>query len=255
MTVSPYTLSPPSRPAAAPVPSAAVIGEPRRTQDAARPSSGPAMTAASIQNRMLPGDSATCRRMAVVEYPPTSPASPSSPHSTARPVPVASRASTNATAAHDPPELASDAVDCGSHDCPSSGSPPRPPPPRAAPPPPPRPPAPAPRPPPPPARRHSGPTTRSSRSWERGPRLSRPGCAQYRFGSGRNRIVTQTSDSPPPPAQRRPAKRAPRRVKDTTPAADRPVAKVAVDIPLAHLDRPFDYLVPERMGAAGAACV
>jgi primosomal protein N' (replication factor Y) len=27
------------------------------------------------------------------------------------------------------------------------------------------------------------------------------------------------------------------------------VAKVAVDIPLAHLDRPFDYLVPERMAA------
>jgi primosomal protein N' (replication factor Y) len=28
-------------------------------------------------------------------------------------------------------------------------------------------------------------------------------------------------------------------------AADRPVAKVAVDMPLAHLDRPFDYLVTE----------
>ena len=27
------------------------------------------------------------------------------------------------------------------------------------------------------------------------------------------------------------------------------MAKVAVDIPLAHLDRPFDYLVPERMAA------
>jgi primosomal protein N' (replication factor Y) (superfamily II helicase) len=31
------------------------------------------------------------------------------------------------------------------------------------------------------------------------------------------------------------------------PAADRPVARVAVDIPLAHLDRPFDYLVPARL--------
>jgi len=31
------------------------------------------------------------------------------------------------------------------------------------------------------------------------------------------------------------------------PAADRPIARVAVDIPLAHLDRPFDYLVPERL--------
>jgi primosomal protein N' (replication factor Y) (superfamily II helicase) len=31
------------------------------------------------------------------------------------------------------------------------------------------------------------------------------------------------------------------------PAASRPVARVAVDLPLAHLDRPFDYLVPERL--------
>ncbi len=30
-------------------------------------------------------------------------------------------------------------------------------------------------------------------------------------------------------------------------AAVLPVARVAVDIPLAHLDRPFDYLVPERL--------
>jgi primosomal protein N' (replication factor Y) (superfamily II helicase) len=33
------------------------------------------------------------------------------------------------------------------------------------------------------------------------------------------------------------------------PAADRPVARIAVDLPLAHLDRPFDYLVPERLAA------
>jgi primosomal protein N' (replication factor Y) len=33
------------------------------------------------------------------------------------------------------------------------------------------------------------------------------------------------------------------------PAADEPVARIAVDIPLAHLDRPFDYLVPERLAA------
>jgi primosomal protein N' (replication factor Y) (superfamily II helicase) len=30
-------------------------------------------------------------------------------------------------------------------------------------------------------------------------------------------------------------------------AAELPVARVAVDVPLAHLDRPFDYLVPERL--------
>jgi len=33
------------------------------------------------------------------------------------------------------------------------------------------------------------------------------------------------------------------------PAAADPVARIAVDIPLAHLDRPFDYLVPERLAA------
>jgi primosomal protein N' (replication factor Y) len=31
------------------------------------------------------------------------------------------------------------------------------------------------------------------------------------------------------------------------PAADLPVGRIAVDLPLAHLDRPFDYLVPERL--------
>src|ERR1022692_2399386 len=33
-------------------------------------------------------------------------------------------------------------------------------------------------------------------------------------------------------------------------AASLPVARVAVDIPLAHLDRPFDYLIPERLTLA-----
>src|SRR6516165_4792063 len=40
--------------------------------------------------------------------------------------------------------------------------------------------------------------------------------------------------------------------KTLNPAADNPVAWIAVDIPLAHLDRPFDYLVPERL--AEQAC-
>ena len=31
------------------------------------------------------------------------------------------------------------------------------------------------------------------------------------------------------------------------PATENPVARVAVDVPLAHLDRPFDYLVPDAM--------
>ena len=34
------------------------------------------------------------------------------------------------------------------------------------------------------------------------------------------------------------------------PAAHLPVARIAVDVPLAHLDRPFDYLVPEPLAAA-----
>jgi len=42
------------------------------------------------------------------------------------------------------------------------------------------------------------------------------------------------------------AKKEPRTLR---PAPDCPVARVAVDIPLTHLDRPFDYLVPERLAA------
>jgi primosomal protein N' (replication factor Y) (superfamily II helicase) len=37
------------------------------------------------------------------------------------------------------------------------------------------------------------------------------------------------------------------------PAAELPVARVAVDISLPHLDRPFDYLVPESMAESAAA--
>src|SRR6202000_3401956 len=58
-----------------------------------------------------------------------------------------------------------------------------------------------------------------------------------------------TSRPAPAAGRRRPGQRSGGKVRDTAPAADRPVAKVAVDIPLAHLDRPFDYLVPERMAA------
>ena len=37
-----------------------------------------------------------------------------------------------------------------------------------------------------------------------------------------------------------------RRAAEAEPAATEPVARVLVDLPLAHLDRPFDYLVPAR---------
>ncbi len=51
----------------------------------------------------------------------------------------------------------------------------------------------------------------------------------------------------PGPSQRATKKRA----KPAPVAAQRlPVARVAVDVSLAHLDRPFDYLVPERIAAA-----
>ena len=64
--------------------------------------------------------------------------------------------------------------------------------------------------------------------------------------------MTQTSlgSGDPLPAGKRPAARARSRARDNTPAQQRPVAQVAVDIPLAHLDRPFDYLVPERLADA-----
>ena len=64
--------------------------------------------------------------------------------------------------------------------------------------------------------------------------------------------------SPPgaePPKAAKPAKnaknaktaKAAKPAKTLNPAADNPVARIAVDIPLAHLDRAFDYLVPDRL--------
>src|SRR5665811_1495319 len=38
-----------------------------------------------------------------------------------------------------------------------------------------------------------------------------------------------------------------KRPKPVDPAEEAPVARVLVDVPLAHLDRPFDYLVPHKM--------
>jgi primosomal protein N' (replication factor Y) len=65
------------------------------------------------------------------------------------------------------------------------------------------------------------------------------------------------SDAPPliaeTPVKDEKADKSPSRSKkskDTRtllPAADNPVARIAVDLPLAHLDRPFDYLVPQRL--------
>src|SRR6201984_3606838 len=61
-------------------------------------------------------------------------------------------------------------------------------------------------------------------------------------------LITETPPTEENPA--RPPSRS-RKSKDPRtllPAADKPVARIAVDLPLAHLDRPFDYLVPQRLG-------
>ena len=39
----------------------------------------------------------------------------------------------------------------------------------------------------------------------------------------------------------------PKEKKPVEPAAVDPIARVLVDVPLAHLDRPFDYTVPATM--------
>jgi len=46
-----------------------------------------------------------------------------------------------------------------------------------------------------------------------------------------------------------PAKKAAARKAAQDPAAELPVARVCVDLPLPHLDRPFDYLVPAKLDA------
>ena len=61
--------------------------------------------------------------------------------------------------------------------------------------------------------------------------------------------MPDTPDTPPPLKAQKPQKpqKKSRDARTLKPAADLPVARIAVDIPLAHLDRPFDYLVPEKL--------
>ena len=72
--------------------------------------------------------------------------------------------------------------------------------------------------------------------------------AEDRGAEGGRRAVTQRL------AERsragRPAAPARQPAQAQVPAASLPVARVAVDVPLPHLDRLFDYLVPEPMAAA-----
>ena len=55
------------------------------------------------------------------------------------------------------------------------------------------------------------------------------------------------------PASPRPRRRARARDVDVEPAADLPVARVAVELSPAHLDRPFEYLVPATLADAAVA--
>lgn len=51
-------------------------------------------------------------------------------------------------------------------------------------------------------------------------------------------------------AKERTAQQTVKRATTVEPAEDLPVARVLVDVPLAHLDRPFDYLVPQKLSDA-----
>ena len=55
------------------------------------------------------------------------------------------------------------------------------------------------------------------------------------------------------PASRAPARGKPRRPEQRVPAERDPIARVVVDVPLAHLDRPFDYVVPSTLDGSVAA--
>src|SRR5215207_5250876 len=75
--------------------------------------------------------------------------------------------------------------------------------------------------------------------------------------SGRPRSVAATgtagaAGAPGAPAAPAPntARRSRRRPEVREPAPRDPVARVVVDVPLAHLDRPFDYLVPAALDDA-----
>ncbi|MGE5132155.1 MAG: primosomal protein N' [Gemmatimonadota bacterium] len=73
---------------------------------------------------------------------------------------------------------------------------------------------------------------------------ARAGTAQ----AGTQASTSQAADSRPGRQRRAAPGRRPRR---PVPVAQHlPVARVAVDVPLAHLDRPFDYLVPDKLADA-----
>jgi primosomal protein N' (replication factor Y) (superfamily II helicase) len=60
-------------------------------------------------------------------------------------------------------------------------------------------------------------------------------------------LITETPATDEKPAKPPGRSRKSKDPRTLQPAADKPVARIAVDLPLAHLDRPFDYLVPQRL--------
>jgi primosomal protein N' (replication factor Y) (superfamily II helicase) len=64
-------------------------------------------------------------------------------------------------------------------------------------------------------------------------------------------VTESRADAPSLPGMARlAARRRPLAVRERQAAAELPVARVAVDSPLPHLDRPFDYLVPAELAEA-----
>src|SRR6185295_8719058 len=70
-----------------------------------------------------------------------------------------------------------------------------------------------------------------------------PGPPRAAPGTRRLPARSASSGRPPPVTEAGPPTAA-RAARAGAPAAVDPVARVVVDVPLAHLDRPFDYLVP-----------
>jgi primosomal protein N' (replication factor Y) len=73
---------------------------------------------------------------------------------------------------------------------------------------------------------------------------------QGRCAAGGRRAVTQAAGTATAPGARRAGSRTRRRRARPEAAAELPIARIAVDVPLPHLDRLFDYLVPQRLSEA-----
>ncbi|MDD7921979.1 primosomal protein N' [Actinomycetospora chibensis] len=69
------------------------------------------------------------------------------------------------------------------------------------------------------------------------------------MGEAGDALFAAPERPPAPEPEPAPAEKKPRKPlrNERLPATERPVAQVAVDVNLAHLDRPFDYQVPEQL--------